>query len=65
MAKVHVIHVVDNSGRMHFTEQVDNMISFELQKFGETLFARYEQITKLPLHFCKNVLTHLSPQIFK
>ncbi|WP_168156658.1 MULTISPECIES: hypothetical protein [Oceanobacillus] len=44
MAKVYVIHVVDNSGRMHFTEQVDNMISFELQKFGETLFARYEQI---------------------
>lgn len=43
MAKVHVIHVVDKSGRMHFAEQVDNMISFELQKFGETLFARYEQ----------------------
>lgn len=43
MAKVHVIHVFDKSGRIHLAEQVDNMISFEIQNLDKTLLACYEQ----------------------
>lgn len=46
LAKVHVLHVIDKSGRMHLAEQVDNMISFELKEYGEKLLNQYENVMK-------------------